>query len=61
LMRDSEIMDTLVASTLEKDNKELIRMLVSSIKTAKSRMKIPLILAITLLSIVGFWLFTFSF
>jgi four helix bundle protein len=37
LMRDSEIMDPNAAALLENDNKELIRMLVSSIKTAKSR------------------------
>jgi len=36
LMRDSQILDYESANQLENANKELIRMLVSSIKTAKS-------------------------
>jgi four helix bundle protein len=37
LMRDSAILDAQCAIGLENSNKELVRMLVSSIKTAKSR------------------------
>jgi four helix bundle protein len=36
LMRDSQILDNVSANQLENANKELIRMLVSSIKTVKS-------------------------
>jgi four helix bundle protein len=36
LMRDSEILDLQFANQLENENRELIRMLISSIKTAKT-------------------------
>jgi four helix bundle protein len=39
LLKDSSIIDQQTAASLESSNKELIRILVSSIKTAKSRKK----------------------
>ena len=59
LLRDSLILNNDIASQLETNNKELIRILVSSIKTAKSSIKKNIIYMLIFILIFSFLAFSF--